>query len=189
MKVIDWLKNVLLRTRKKDYMLNEKNINMYKEENKTEFIPKVDVSKIKNKKSRENILISIREDIMEKDLSEYYNYQKFSYDNIRNKYDIDCILSDEDITALSCIHGAILNGNMNELKFSDNKINIFLSENPNNIIVLVNLMIKDAKSIYEGLDHDELPIKTSIQGLIAGSYEEISDIIKKYKEEREVTID
>ena len=88
-------------------------------------------------------------------MSEQYNYGKFSADNIREHYDLDSKLTDEDLTAISCIYGAIKDGNMEERDFSDNNINKFLKENPNNIVVLVNLMIKDAKKSYESLEDDK----------------------------------
>lgn len=186
MKIVDWFKNILSRARKKDYMLNERNIDTYEQKGKTDFVPKVDVNAIENTKSREDILLSLRDDIIIEDLSEEYNYSKFSNENIRTKYDRDSILSNEDMTALSCLYGAIKDGNKSELNLADNRINTFLKENHNNIVILVNLMISNAKSMYEGLD-SEVSKKTSIQGLIPGSYDDISEIIEKYNKENELT--
>lgn len=185
MRIVDWFKNLLSKMRKKDYMLNETNIDTYEQKGKADFVPKVDVNATEIKKSREDILRDLQEDIIVEDLSEEYNYGKFSNQNIRTNYDRDFILSEEDMTALSCLYGAIKDGNKSELNLSDNKINTFLKENPNNIVVLVNLMIRDAKSMYEGLDI-EVASTTSIQGLIPGSYTDISEIIENYNKENDL---
>lgn len=182
MKIVDWFKNLLSKMRRKDYMLNESTTDIYERKGKTDFVPKVNVKATETKKSREDILREMQEDIIAEDLSEEYNYDKFCNENIRTNYDADSILSDEDMTALSCLYGAIKDGNKSELNLTDNRINIFLKENPNNIVVLVNLMIRDAKSMYEGLD-SEVANTTSVQGLIPGSYTDISEIIENYNKE------
>ena len=123
--------------------------------------------------------------IMVEDLSEQYNYVKFSKDKIREKYDVQAKLTDEDLKAISCLYGAIKEGNMEERNFSDNIINKFLKENPDNIVVLVDLMIKDAKDLYESLGDDKFET-TTIQGLIPGSYIDISAIIEEYIKENEI---
>lgn len=187
MKIVDWFKNLLSKKKKKDYMLNESNADTYEQKGKTDFVPKVDVNVTETKKSREDILRALQEDIIIENLSEEYNYDKFSNENIRINYDTDSILSDEDIAALSCLYGAIKDGNKRELNMTDNKINTFLKQNPNNIVVLVNLMLKDAKSMYETLD-SELARKTSVQGLIPGSYADISEIIESYNKENDLLI-
>ena len=187
MKILDWFKN-LLKIRKKDYMLNEENKDNNKLKNKTDFVQKIDVNAIENSKSREDIFISLLNDIIVEDLSEHYNYTKFSSENIRAKYDNDSILSKEDITALGCLYGAIKQGNMDERKMVDNKINTFLKQNPNNIVILINLMINDAKSMYESIEK-ETSITTSVEGLIPGSYSDISEMIEKYNKENELSIE
>ena len=68
----------------------------------------------------------------------------------------------------------------NSKLLSENKINNFLKQNPNNIVVLINLMIQDAQNMYNSLTDDSLSSKTSVQGLISGSYTEISEIIERY---------
>ena len=173
-------------------MLNEQNNKNEIDLEKKDFVQKLDIKK--SFKQREDILKSFNDEIIVEDLSEEYNYTKFSSENIREKYDRESILSDEDITALSCLYGAIKSGNMQEYKIEDNKINVednkintFLKENPNNIVILIDLMLRDAKNMYEGLDHESLLITTSIQGLISGSYDEILEIIKKYKEEKDLS--
>ena len=188
MKIVDWFKNLISKMRKKDYMLNETNTDTYEQKGKTDFVPKVDVNATEIKKSREDILRELQEDIIVEDLSEEYNYSKFSNENIRKNYDRDSILSDDDVAALSCLYGAIKEGNRRELKLSNNKINTFLKENPNNIVVLVNLMIRDAKSMYEDLD-SEIASMTSAQGLIPGAYIDISEIIESYNKENDLTIE
>lgn len=185
MKIVDWFKNLLSKMRKKDYMLNEINADNYEQKGKTDFVPKVDVNATETKKSREDILTALQNDIIVENLSEEYNYGKFSDENIRTNYDTESILSDEDMTALSCLYGAIKDGNRSELNPNDNIINAFLKENPNNIVVLVNLMIRDAKSMYEGLD-SEVSSTTSLQGLIPGSYADISEIIENYNKENDL---
>jgi|GEM_PF-6615522 len=186
MKIVDWFKNLLSRAGKREYLLNEQNFSTYEPKEKTGFIPKVDSNNAGYRKSREDILRSLGKVIIVEDLSEEYNYTKFSSQNIRENYDENSILSDEDIIALSCLYGAIKDGNKTEEIASDNKINAFLKENSNNIITLINLMIRDAKSMYENLD-SELVETISIQGLISGSYNDISGIIEKYDEDKEVT--
>lgn len=201
MKIMDWFKTLLLKIRKKDYMINEPNEENKTRTEKTDFVPKVDVEGIEQTKTREAILISLRDDIMVTDLSEYLNHSKFSTENIRTKYDKGAILSDEDMTALSCLYGAIIEENYKNLSFKDqkveNEINAFLGEKPNNIVTLINLMVKDAKKTYEGLKnkeddnatfglYEEIVNNTTVQGLISGSYEEISEIIAEYEKENEM---
>ena len=186
MKIIDWFKNLLKKTSRKDYMLSDVNSSVNNSKSNKDFVTKIDVNGIKTEKTREDILKSLREDIIVEDLSEEYNYSKFSDEYIKDNYDSNSILSDEDKTALSCLYGAIKNGNSelflhNGMKYDDNskllsenKINNFLKQNPNNIVVLINLMIQDAQNMYNSLTDDSLSSKTSVQGLISCSYTEIS---------------
>lgn len=81
MKIIDWFKNLLSKT-KKDYMLKEGNTAENVQQEKKEFIPKVDVNNTVHKKTREDIIRSLRNDIIIEDSSEEYNYTKFSPENI-----------------------------------------------------------------------------------------------------------
>lgn len=186
MKIIDWFKGMLSKIGKKKYMLNESNIQSKVKTSNTNFVPRVEVN---NTKSREDIIRSLRKDMIVKDLSEEYNYTKFSPENIREKYDMESILSAEDMTALSCLYGAIKDGNNSEFKgFNEdinNNINKFLEENPNNIVTLINLMIKDAKKMYDSLGDDRLE-NTTVQGLIPGSYGDISQLIEEYNNEKEL---
>lgn len=200
MKIIDWFKNLLKKTSRKDYMLSDVNSSVNNSKSNKDFVTKIDVNGIKTEKTREDILKSLREDIIVEDLSEEYNYSKFSDEYIKDNYDSNSILSDEDKTALSCLYGAIKNGNSelflyNGMKYDDNskllsenKINNFLKQNPNNIVVLINLMIQDAQNMYNSLTDDSLSSKTSVQGLISGSYTEISEIIERYNKEHEIEI-
>ena len=145
MKIIEWFKSLLQKTRKNDYMLEEGNNGCeIKQEKKNDFVPRVDIDSIPHQKTREEIL-----------------------------------------KAISCLYGAIKEGNMEERNFSDNIINKFLKENPDNIVVLVDLMIKDAKDLYESLGDDKFET-TTIQGLIPGSYIDISAIIEEYIKENEI---
>ena len=173
MKIIDWFKNLLKKTSRKDYMLSDVNSSVNNSKSNKDFVTKIDVNGIKTEKTREDILKSLREDIIVEDLSEEYNYSKFSDEYIKDNYDSNSILSDEDKTALSCLYGAINN---------------FLKQNPNNIVVLINLMIQDAQNMYNSLTDDSLSSKTSVQGLISGSYTEISEIIERYNKEHEIEI-
>lgn len=193
MKILDWFKKILSKS-KKDYMLNEGNIENEVAQGKKEFVQKVEVNNTEHKKSREDIIRSLRDDMIVEDLSEEYNYTKFSPENIREKYDMDSILSDEDMTALSCLYGAIKDGNMwhatseivnGELKMKGNQINDFLKKSPDNIIVLINLMQKDARNSYESLGDKKLD-STIVQGLIPGSYGDISQLIEDYIKESEI---
>lgn len=193
MKILDWFKKILSKS-KKDYMLNEGHSENEVAQGKKEFVPKVEVNNTEHKKSREDIIRSLRDDIIIEDLSEQYNYTKFSPENIREKYDMDSILSDEDMTALSCLYGAIKDGNMwhttselvnGELKMQGNKINDFLKKSPDNIIVLINLMQKHTRNSYESLGDKKLN-STTVQGLIPGSYDDISQLIEEYIKESEI---
>lgn len=193
MKILDWFKKILSKS-KKDYMLNEGNSENEVVQGKKEFVQKVEVNNTEHKKSREDIIRSLRDDMIVEDLSEEYNYTKFSPENIREKYDMDSILSDEDMTALSCLYGAIKDGNMwhttsemvnGELKMQGNQINDFLKKSPDNIIVLINLMQKDARNSYESLGDKKLD-STTVQGLIPGSYGDISQLIENYIKESEI---
>lgn len=193
MKIIEWLKNLLLK-RKEGYMLSEGNIveNTYSQ--KEGFIPKVEINHTEHIKSREDIIRSLKDDIIIEDLSEEYNYTKFSPENIRKNYDENSVLSDEDMTALSCLYGAIKNGNMwhskteivnDKLTCTNNRINEFLKKSPNNIVILINLMEKSAKNLYESLGDKKLT-STTVQGLIPGSYDDISQLIEKYIKENKI---
>lgn len=193
MKIIDWFKSLLLKI-KRDYMLNEKNTVGNEQQEKKEFIPRVDVNNTEHKKTREDIIRSLRNDMIIEDLSEEYNYTKFSPENIKENYDVESVLSDEDITALSCLFGAIKDGNMwhskleivnDEPRLTNNKINDFLNKSPDNIVILINLMEKSAKNSYESLGDKKLA-STTIQGLIPGSYGDISQLIEEYTRESEI---
>lgn len=193
MKIIDWFKSLLSKT-KRDYMLNEENTAENEQQEKREFIPRVDVNNTEHKKTREDIIRSLRNDMIIEDLSEEYNYTKFSPENIKENYDVESVLSDEDITALSCLFGAIKDCNMwhskleivnDEPRLTNNKINDFLNKSPDNIVILINLMEKSAKNSYESLGDKKLA-STTIQGLIPGSYGDISQLIEEYTRESEI---
>ncbi len=179
MKIVDWFKNLLTKIRKTDYMLDTgKEVNTEKQ-TKESFIPKVEISQLEHKPTREDILMSLKDDITVRDLSEEYDYTKFSVENTRKKYDTQNLLSTEDLQAVACLYGAIKDGNFSEMKFTDNKINNFLDEKPRNIITLIDLMIKDAKETSGNLEDKT---DTDVIGLIPGSYGDISEIIEAYKE-------
>ena len=193
MKILDWFKKILSKS-KKDYMLNVENSENEVVQDKKEFVPKVKVNNTEHKKSREDIIRSLRDDMIVEDLSEQYNYTKFSPEEIREKYDMDHILSDEDMTALSCLYEAIKDGNMwytksewvnGELKLQGNQINNFLKKSPDNIIVLINLMHKYARNFYESLGDKKWDF-TTVQGLIPSSYDEISQLSEEHIKECEI---
>lgn len=196
MKIVDWFKSLFSKA-KRDYMLNEGNVAGNVQQEKKEFIPKIDVNNTEHKRTREDIIKSLRNDMIIEDLSEEYNYAKFSPENIQENYDVESVLSDEDMTALSCLFGAINDGNMwhskseivnNELSLTNNKINDFLKKSPNNIVILINLMEKSARNLYESLGDKKLA-STTVQGLIPGSYSDISQLIEEYTKERESEIE
>lgn len=193
MKIVDWFKSLFSKT-KRDYMLNEGNVARNVQQEKKEFIPKIDVNNTEHKKTREDIIRSLRNDMIIEDLSEEYNYTKFSPENIQENYDVESVLSDEDMTALSCLFGAIKDGNMwhskseimkDELRLTNNKINDFLKKSPDNIVILINLMEKSARNLYESLGDKKL-VSTTVQGLIPGSYGDISQLIEEYTRESEI---
>ena len=193
MKILDWFKKILSKS-KKDYMLNEGDSENEVVQDKKEFVPKVKVNNTEHKKSREDIIRSLRDDMIVEDLSEQYNYTKFSPEDIREKYDMDHILYDEDMTALSCLDEAIKDGNMwytksewvnGELKLQGNQINDFLKKSPDNIIVLINLMHKYARNFYESLGDEKWDF-TTVQGLIPSSYDVISQLIEEHIKECEI---
>ena len=193
MKIIEWLKNLLLK-RKEKYMLSEGNIVENTQSQKEGFIPKVEINHTEHIKSREDIIRSLKDDIIIEDLSEEYNYTKFSPENIRKNYDENSVLSDEDMTALSCLYGAIKEGNIwnseteivnDKLTCTNNKINEFLKQSPNNIVILINLMEKSAKNLYESLEDKKLT-STTVQDLIPGSYDDISQLIEEHIKENKI---
>ena len=179
MKIIDWFKSLLSIMKKKEYMLNEKNTEDEIQDRETVFIPKVDIDNLEHQKKREDILMNLRNDIIVENYSEYYNYSKFNFQNIKEKYDNEDVLSDNDITVLECLYKAIKDGNLEEDKIEDNKINIFLKQKPNNIVKLVDILIKKAEDIHEKLDEDTFR-RVSVRGLISDSYRDISEFIKEY---------
>lgn len=133
MKVVDWFKSLFSKA-KRDYMLKEGNVAGNVQQDKKEFIPKIDVNNTEHKKTREDIIRSLRNDMIIEDLSEEYNYTKFS---------------------------------------------------PENIVILINLMEKSAKNSYEDLGDKKLAF-TTVQGLIPGSYGDISQLIEEYIKETEI---
>ena len=192
MKIIGRIKNLINKINKKDYMLEEgKRETVIASKASTtdkDWISRVDVSELKLKKTREDIIRELRDDIIVEDLSEEYNYDKFSEENIKAKYDTDNLLSENDMTAIECLYGAIKDGNKEVYpRFDENKINIFLKENPNNIVTTINLMIQDAKKTYQGLDKETIrEFGTTVNGLIPGSYTDVSNIIENYREQEQV---
>lgn len=154
-------------------------------EQNADWIPKVDVSNLKPQKTREDVIRGLRDDIIVEDLSEEYTYGKFSEENIKAKYDTDNLLSENDMTAIQCLYGAIKEGNKEVYpKFDENKINMFLKEKPNNIVTTVNLMIQDAKKEYQRADKELIEgYGITVNGLIPGSYTDVSNIIENYREQ------
>lgn len=191
MKIVDWFKNLINKISKKDYMLEEGSKAQVTEpktnEQNTDWIPKVDVSNLKPQKTREDVIRGLRDDIIVEDLSEEYNYGKFSEENIKANYDTDNLLSEDDKTAIECLYGAIKEGNKEVYpKFDENKINMFLKEKPNSIITTINLMIQNAKKEYQKVDKEMIEsYGITVNGLIPGSYIDISNIIENYREQEQ----
>ncbi len=191
MKIADWFKKLINKISKKDYMLEEGSKEQVAEsktsEQNTDWIPKVDVSNLKPQKTREDVIRELRDDIIIEDLSEEYNYGKFSEENIKAKYDTDNLLSENDLTAIECLYGAIKEGNKEVYpRFDENKINIFLKEKTNNIITTIDLMIQNAKKEYQKVDKEMIEsYGITVNGLIPGSYTDISNIIENYREQEQ----
>ena len=191
MKIVDWFKNLINKISKKDYMLEEGSKEQVTEpktkEQNTDWIPKVDVSNLKPQKTREDVIRGLRDDIIVEDLSEEYNYGKFSEENIKAKYDTDNLLSENDLTAIECLYGAIKEGNKEVYpRFDENKINIFLKEKTNNIVTTIDLMIQNAKKEYQKVDKEMIEsYGITVNGLIPGSYTDISNIIENYREQEQ----
>ena len=191
MKIADWFKKLINKISKKDYMLEEGSKEQVAEpktsEQNTDWIPKVDVSNLKPQKTREDVIRELRDDIIIEDLSEEYNYGKFSEENIKAKYDTDNLLSENDLTAIECLYGAIKEGNKEVYpRFDENKINIFLKEKPNNIVTTIDLMIQNAKKEYQKVDKEmSESYGITVNGLIQGSYTDISNIIENYREQEQ----
>lgn len=191
MKIADWFKKLINKISKKDYMLEEGSKEQVAEsktsEQNTDWIPKVDVSNLKPQKTREDVIRGLRDDIIIEDLSEEYNYGKFSEENIKAKYDTDNLLSENDLTAIECLYGAIKDGNKEVYpKFDENKINMFLKEKPNNIVTTINLMIQNAKKEYQKVDKEMIEsYGITVNGLIPGSYTDVSNIIENYREQEQ----
>lgn len=189
MKIIDWFKNLINKITKKDYLLEEGNkeqVTKSKINTKNkDWIQRIDLTRQKQKRTREDIIRGLRDDIIVEDLSEELNYDKFSEEKIRSKYDPENLLSENDLTAIECLYGAIEYGNKEVYPhFDRNKINLFLKENPNNIVTVVNLVIKDAENLYKSLDKKTADTVT-VNGLITGSYDEIVELIECYKEQEQ----
>ena len=191
MKIADWFKKLINKISKKDYMLVEGSKEQVPEpktsEQNTDWIPKVDVSNLKPQKTREDVIRCLRDDIIVEDLSEEYNYGKFSKEKIEANYDTDNLLSEDDKTAIQCLYGAIKEGNKEVYpRVDENKINMFLKEKPNNIVTTVNLMIQDAKKEYQRVDKEMIErYGITVNGLIPGSYTDISNIIENYREQEQ----
>ena len=191
MKIADWFKKLINKISKKDYMLEEGSKEQVAEsktsEQNTDWIPKVDVSNLKPQKTREDVIRGLRDDIIVEDLSEEYNYGKFSEENIKAKYDTDNLLSENDLTAIECLYGAIKEGNKEVYpRFDENKINIFLKEKTNNIVTTIDLMIQNAKKEYQKVDKEMIEsYGITVNGLIPGSYTDISNIIENYREQEQ----
>ena len=192
MKIAEWFKKLINKISKKDYMLEEGSKEQVAEpktsEQNTDWIPKVDVSNLKPQKTREDVIRRLRDDIIVEDLSEEYNYGKFSKEKIEANYDTDNLLSEDDKTAIQCLYGAIKEGNKEVYpRVDENKINMFLKEKPNNIVTTVNLMIQDAKKEYQRVDKEMIErYGITVNGLIPGSYTDISNIIENYREQEQV---
>lgn len=191
MKIADWFKKLINKISKKDYMLEEGSKEQVAEpktnDQNADWIPKVDVSNLKPQRTREDVIRGLRDDIIVEDLSEEYTYGKFSQENIKAKYDTDNLLSEDDMTAIQCLYGAIKEGNKEVYpKFDENKINMFLKEKPNNIVTTINLMIQNAKKEYQKIDKEMIEsYGITVNGLIPGSYTDISNIIENYREQEQ----
>ena len=191
MKIVDWFKNLINKISKKDYMLEEgskEQVTASKTNGQnTDWIQKVDVSNLKPQKTRDDVIKGLRDDIIVENLSEEYNYGKFSREKIEAQYDKDNLLTEEDKTAIQCLYGAIKDENHNTYpKCDENKIIKFLKENPNNIVTTVNLMIQNAKKEYQRADKEMIErYGITVNGLIPGSYTDISNLIENYREQEQ----
>ena len=173
MKILENIKSKFSKTEKKQ------NIENSKKNQKENIIEKVTVN-YSQKKTRKDILMEVKEEIILKALDDAESSSTLKSD-IKKVYDKENVLTSIDIIALECLYKAIRDGNMQVNMSIENKITIFLKKRPNNIVTLIDEMIKDARKIYgnvkvhhEGLD--------DVESLIANSYYEIMEIIEEIEE-------
>lgn len=182
MKIIEWFKKIFS---KKETKKIAENCEVTKkiEKDPTEFIPKVGEEQlIKQPKTREEIIKSMNEKMITEENIVDIEYNEFTAERIRENYDKEGILSEEDTTSLYLLYEAVKDGNIEEPE--TNKINEFLKKSEDNLIVLVNLMEKDAKEAHTSLD-SEVATKTPVKNLLRGSYKSIVEDIEKYNSEQE----
>ena len=66
------------------------------------------------------------------------------------------------------------------------KNNLFLKEKTNNIVTTIDLMIQNAKKEYQKVDKEMIEsYGITVNGLIPGSYTDISNIIENYREQEQ----
>lgn len=183
-KVVIWFKNLFNRNQGKK-LLNEENPTNKSTKRNTNFVPKAKVNEQEAQNTRENIIMSMQKDILPEGLNETYEYSKFGEDYIINNYDQSNVLSKNDMQAISCLYGAIKEGNEEEFPhFSDNKIRKFIEEKQGNLVKLVDLMVEDGEKELENLPEDLIEIFGTKEAwqLIPGSYADVCKVIEEYRE-------
>ena len=179
MKIIEWFKKIF--SKKEAKMITESTETVPKAT--TEFIPKVGEDElIKHPKTREEVIRSMNEKMIQENSALDIEYNEFTTKKIRENYDKEEVLSEEDMTSLYLLYEAIKDGNIEEPEA--NKINEFLKQSNDNLVTLVDMMEKDAKENYASLN-SEVATKTSVKNLIRGSYESIIEYIEKYNLDQE----
>lgn len=152
--------------------------------NTKSFVPKVEIKSETLNSIRANVIISMQDDILPEGFQEIYNYNKFDAKYFE-KYDPNGILSEDDKTAISCLCGAYKEGNLAEWPhFSDNKIKKFVEERKGNIVKLIDLMEMDGKREAQ---RAKIELEKEIEPwqLIPGSYNDVAELIEKYKAKEE----
>lgn len=181
MKIVEWFKNLINRINKKENLLSETN-ETKKNDKKNSFVEKVDV-KQKYEKSREDILKEVKLEIILRALADPEDYALFKED-IKSEYDKEDILSREDMEALECIYRAIKEGNLEVHSSFENRISVFLKNEPTNIVTLVDRLIQDAKNMYDKVQEHNEEAET-FEHLIADSYNELVETIEQIEEKQE----
>lgn len=153
-----------------------------KKKRKNSFVEKIIISE-EYKKTREDVLMSLEREIVLKAITEE-SYDNEALNDIYKEFDKDDILLSEDRAALECLYKAIKQGNMRTYDTSNNKILEFLKGRPDNIVKLINVMIKDATDMNEHI-HDEQKKIKDFKRLIADTYDDLATMVEDIQEKEE----
>lgn len=181
MKIIDWVRKLIKRD-SSDYLLEEVNSKTVRQA----FIDKLAITNLKKGKTREDILrnlskeVFFKEDPVTKTNERRKGKRDFDETYINEKYDRNNILSEEDLVSLVYLYYAVKDGNT--IERGNNFLRNFLTKNPNNIIIAINLMIEEGKREYKNLK-DEVDIPMTAKDLIPDTYDYICELIEDYERE------